>query len=81
MHQHDSSNQSQPDGQRNRFSLPIKFVLYASIGIIAFFLITEHFAHLMGFFPLLSIFFICMFMHLFMHGGHGGHGGINDGNS
>ncbi|PSB08758.1 hypothetical protein C7B69_22635 [filamentous cyanobacterium Phorm 46] len=89
MHQHGSSNQSQPVGkaslqenrQPTRLSLPIKLVLYVSIGIIAFFLITEHLAHLVGFFPLLSILFICMFMHLFMHGGHGGHGDGNSGNS
>lgn len=84
MHQHGSSNQSQPVGkaslqenrQRTRFSLPIKFVLYASIGIIAYFLITEHWAHLAGFLPF-SLLFICIFMHLFMHGGHGGGNGGN----
>jgi Protein of unknown function (DUF2933) len=67
MHQHGSSNQPQP----NRFSLPIKLVLYATIGIIAYFLITEHWAHLAGYLPF-SLLFICIFMHLFMHGGHGG---------
>ncbi len=80
MYQHGSSNQPQPDranrGQ-TRLSLPIKFVLYATIGIIAYFLITEHLAHLAGFLPF-SLLFICIFMHLFMHGGHGGHGGSND---
>ena len=73
MHQHGSSNQPQPDSQPNRFSLPIKFVLYATIGIIAYFLITEHRAHLAGFLPF-SLLFACIFMHMFMHGGHGGHG-------
>jgi Protein of unknown function (DUF2933) len=68
MHQHDSANQP----QQNRFSLPIKLVLYASIGIIAYFLVTEHRADLAGFLPY-SFLFIC----LFMHGGHGGHGGDN----
>ena len=74
MHQHGPSNQPQPKRQTPRFSLPIKVVLYATIGIIAYFLITEHRAHLAGFFPF-SLLFICLFMHLFMHGGHGGHGG------
>lgn len=69
MHQHDSSNQP----QANRLSLPIKLVLYVSIAIIAYFLITEHWAHLAGFLPY-SLLFICIFMHLFMHGAHGGHG-------
>ncbi|MBD2605724.1 DUF2933 domain-containing protein [Scytonema hofmannii FACHB-248] len=88
MHQHDSSNQPQPVGkasqqdnhQQTRLSLPIKFVLYVSIGIIAYFLITEHWAHLAGFLPY-SLLFVCIFMHLFMHGGHGGHGGDQGGNS
>lgn len=72
MHQHGSSNHLRPP----RFSLPIKLVLYASLGIIAYFLLTEHLAHLMGFFPLFLILSLCLFMHLFMHGGHrGGNGG------
>jgi len=82
MHQHGLSNQpqpAQPNRGQTRFSLPIKLVLYATIGIITFFLITEHLAHLAGFFPLFSILSICIFMHLFMHGAHGGHGGSNDG--
>ena len=73
MHQHGSSNQP----HQNRFSLPIKLVLYASIGIIAYFLVTEHRAHLAGFLPY-SLLFLCLFMHFFMHGGHGGHGGDNN---
>ena len=80
MHQHVSSNQPQPNRQPTRLSLPIKFVLYASIGIIAYFLITEHLAHLAGFLPY-SLLFICIFMHLFMHGGHGGYGGGKGDNS
>ena len=76
MHQHGSSNQPQP----NRLSLPIKIVLFASIGIIAYFLITEHRAHLAGFLPY-SFLLIFILMHLFMHGGHGGHGGGDGSNS
>lgn len=79
MHQHSASNHLQPDHQPTRLSLPIKLVLYVSIGIIAFFLITEHLAHLAGFFPLLLILFFCIFMHMFMHGGHKEHDGSNDG--
>ncbi len=67
MHQHGSSNQP----QQNRFSLPIKIVMYATIGIIAYFLVTEHRAHLAGFLPY-SLLFLCLLMHFFMHGGHGG---------
>jgi len=80
MHQHGSPNPPQPNRQSTRFSLPIKFVLYATIGIIAYFLITEHLAHLAGFLPF-SLLFVCVFMHLFMHGGHEGHGGHGGGNN
>ncbi|MCY7286274.1 MAG: DUF2933 domain-containing protein [Cyanobacteria bacterium CAN_BIN43] len=75
MHQHGSLNQpqsNQPDRGKTRFSLPIKLVLYATIGIIAYFLITEHLVHLAVFLPF-SLLFICLFMHIFMHGEHGGH--------
>ena len=42
--------------------------------IIAFFLITEHQAHLWGWLPFLLL-LACPLMHIFMHGGHGGHAG------
>jgi hypothetical protein len=77
MHQYGSSNQPQSDPQQTRFSLPIKIVMYATIGIIAYFLVTEHRAHLAGFLPY-SFLFVCIFMHLFMHGGHGGDNGENN---
>lgn len=40
----------------------------------AFFLLTEHWAHALGFLPYLLI-LACPLMHLFMHKGHGSHGG------
>ena len=50
--------------------------------VAAFYLWTEHSAHLLGILPFL-LFLACPLMHLFMHGGHGGHGGYgahhNDG--
>ena len=67
MHQHGLSNQpqpAQPNRGQTRFSLPIKLVLYATVGIIAFFLITEHLAHLAGFFPLLLILLPVSYTHL-----------------
>lgn len=75
MHQHGSSNQ--PHRPQTGLSLPIRLVLYVSIGIVAYFLITEHLVHLSGFLPY-SFVIIFVLMHLFMHGGHGGHGGDND---
>ena len=49
--------------------------LLAFLGIAAFFLITEHTAHVFGLLPF-ALLLLCPLMHLFMHGGHGGgHGG------
>lgn len=50
---------------------------------IAYFLITEHWAHVVPYLPWL-ILLACPFMHLFMHGGHGkntGHGDHGNQNS
>ena len=43
----------------------------------AFFLWTEHRAHLLGVLPYL-VFLLCPLIHLFMHRGHGGHGGRHE---
>lgn len=45
------------------------FILIAFLGIVGFFLVTEHQAHLYGALPYVFL-FSCFFMHLF-HGGHG----------
>jgi len=52
------------------------FVLLGFAAIGAYFLITEHRAHLALAIPYLPwlLLLACPFMHLFMHGGHGGHG-------
>lgn len=42
-------------------------------GIAAYFLLTEHLAHVIGTLPYLLL-LACPLMHVFMHGGHGGHG-------
>jgi hypothetical protein len=47
-------------------------VLLAFLAIAAFFLFTEHRAHLFGILPYLLL-LACPLLHLFMHGGHGGH--------
>lgn len=46
--------------------------LLVFLAIAAFFLLTEHTAHVFGALPFLLI-LACPLMHLFMHGGHGGH--------
>ena len=48
--------------------------VYALLAIAAFFLWTEHRAHVLGVLPYL-IFLACPLIHLFMHRGHKGHGG------
>jgi hypothetical protein len=45
-------------------------VMWVFLGFIAYFLITEHWAHIVPFLPWL-ILAACPLMHLFMHGGHG----------
>ena len=49
------------------------WILVAFLAIAAFFLFTEHRAHLLGALPFLLL-LACPLMHLFMHHGHhGGH--------
>ncbi len=56
-----------PPGRRPRIS----WVLIGFLAIAAFFLITEHRAHLLGVLPFLLL-ALCPLLHLFGHGGHGG---------
>ena len=71
-------DQSAPHDQRSGFFFSrwnIGLVVFLAIG--AFYLITEHTAHLFGVLPFLLL-LACPLMHFFMHGGHGGHGGHGD---
>ncbi len=56
--------------------------LIAFLAIAAFFLITEHTAHLFGILPYVLL-LLCPLLHLFMHSGHDDHanhaGHITDG--
>lgn len=47
------------------------------LAVATIFLLTEHWAHVIGVLPLLLPLGLCLGMHAFMHGdhGHGGHGG------
>lgn len=49
-----------------------KWVLLGFLAIAAFFLITEHKAHVLGALPFLLL-LACPLMHVFMHRGHGDH--------
>lgn len=46
--------------------------LLAFLAIAAFFLITEHTAHLFGILPYVLL-LLCPLLHMFMHRGHGDH--------
>lgn len=66
-HQHHLNDQ--PQGFWNsRYSIGL--VVFA--GVVAYFLLTEHRAHVFYALPYLLLLF-CPLMHLFMHGGHAGH--------
>lgn len=45
-------------------------VLLGFLAIAAFLLLSEHWAHLLGFWPWLLL-LACPLLHVFMHGGHG----------
>lgn len=68
--------------QGNSSSSRTKWVFWGFVAIAAFFLLTEHRAHLFGILPFLLL-AACPLMHLFHgHGGHGeghaGHGEAQD---
>lgn len=61
-----------PNHKTGRFGLSrSNVVLIAFIAIGGFYLVTEHRAHLLGWWPFLLI-LACPLMHLFMHHGHSG---------
>lgn len=59
------------------FRSRIGLVLLAFLAIAAFFLITEHTAHVFGILPY-ALLLLCPVLHLFMHRGHGDHSGHGD---
>uniref|UniRef100_UPI00117B8673 DUF2933 domain-containing protein n=1 Tax=Pseudogulbenkiania subflava TaxID=451637 RepID=UPI00117B8673 len=71
---HQDSEHSHSRGLRG------SWVFWGFIAVAAFFLLSEHRAHLFGWLPFLLL-LACPLMHLFMHGGHAGHGEGHDVNS
>ena len=67
-----TTNPQHGSGGLFRFRGGIVLIGFAIVA--AFYLWTEHRAHLLGVLPWLLI-LACPLMHIFMHGGHGGHGG------
>ncbi len=68
------SDQAQTPWWRSPFGV----VLCGFLAIGAFFLLTEHTAHVFGALPYLLL-AACPLMHVFMHHGHGHHRGSHDG--
>ena len=68
-HNHKADNYAWMKSKAN-----IALIVFLLIG--AYFLITEHKAHLSGWLPYWPYLLLlaCPLMHFFMHGGHGGHG-------
>ena len=71
-HDHGQHDGGEPGRQRSSRG---KIAIAVFLAIAAFFLFTEHRAHLFGFLPYLLL-LACPLMHMFHHGGHGhsGHG-------
>ncbi len=66
QHGHQSMNGS------DRLRTVSRWIFFGFAAVAAYFLITEHRAHLAGFLPFLLV-AACPLMHLFHHHGHGGH--------
>jgi len=66
-HQHQEHG-SPPNFWSSRYALGLVVIG----GVAAYFLLTEHLAHVLGALPYLLL-LACPLMHFFMHGGHGHH--------
>ena len=66
-----------PEKQKAWWRTPAGIVAIFFFGLIGYFLIAEHKAHLLGNWIWL-ILLLCPLLHIFMHGGHG-HPGNSDG--
>ena len=69
------------DEARGFFASRANLVLLGFLAIAGYFLVTEHWAHVVPFLPWLFL-LACPLMHVFMHGGHAhsGHAAGNDRN-
>ena len=66
--------------KRNWLWSPTFLVLCGFLIIAAFFLFTEHRAHVFGILPFVLL-LLCPILHFLMHGKHGGHGGGDGGHT
>jgi hypothetical protein len=67
------------DSLRRFFASPTNLVLITFLAVGGFYMIAEHWAHVVGAGPLIMLLLLCGGMHLFMHAGHGGHGSQGSG--
>ncbi|MCG3185991.1 MAG: hypothetical protein IOMNBAOH_00537 [Rhodocyclaceae bacterium] len=67
MDAHDEGHGSPPRFWGSRHAIGLVVIG----GVAAYFLFTEHRAHIVGVLPYLLV-LACPLMHIFMHGGHGG---------
>lgn len=74
QHEHEMQHGGFDSPKTGFFASRGNIVLIGFLAIAAFYLVTEHAAHLFGALPYLLL-LACPLMHVFMHGGHGGHGG------
>jgi len=72
MHEHPET------GHKSFWKTPAGWAFLGFAAVAAFFLVTEHTAHVFGVLPWLLV-LLCPLMHVFMHRGHGGHGGHDHG--
>ena len=63
---------------RGFFASRANLVLLVFLAVGGFYLVSEHWAHLVGVGPLLLLLGLCIGMHFFMHGGHGGHAAASE---
>ena len=59
-------------GKQPQFALSSNTVMWVFLAVIGYFLVTEHWAHIVPYLPYL-ILLLCPLLHIFHHKGHGGH--------
>ena len=69
QHQHPNATNDQPPYWKSRSGIALIMLAL----VVAFYLLREHWAHVLGNWPYLLL-LLCPLMHLFGHGGHGRHG-------
>ncbi|MEP0322631.1 DUF2933 domain-containing protein [Bauldia litoralis] len=58
------------ENRRGFFDFRANLALLVFLAVGGFYLVSEHWAHLLGAGPLLLLLGLCIGMHFFMHGGH-----------